>query len=68
MEPTFWTREGPRMQSPDLNPIEFCWKDLKRHSAKLLSFDEVVTEALRIAKGLMLESWLKSFGAVIRFS
>ena len=56
------------MQSPDLNPIEFCWKDLKRHSAKLLSFDEVVTEALRMAKGLMLESWLKSFGAVIRFS
>ena len=61
--------------SPDLNPIEFCWKDLKRHLAKLLSFDEVVTEASRIANELMLEKrfsyaryWLKSFGAVIGFS
>lgn len=42
--------------SPDLNPIEFFWKDLKRYPAKLLSFDEAVTEASRIANELLMRS------------
>lgn len=31
--------------SPDLNPIEFEWKDMKKELAKFLSFDEVVRNA-----------------------
>ncbi len=58
--------------SPDLNPIEFEWKDVKRELAKFLNFDEVVRNAKNIAEGLMKErkysytrSWLEKFGECI---
>lgn len=58
--------------SPDLNPIEFEWKDMKRELAKFLSFDEVVRNAKSIAEMLMKErkhryvrSWLEKFGECI---
>ena len=28
--------------SPDLNPIEFGWKDLKRELSSILDFDEMI--------------------------
>ena len=31
--------------SPDLNPIEFSWKDIKKELRKILSFDEMVVNA-----------------------
>lgn len=58
--------------SPDLNPVEFLWKDLKRRLAKFLSFDEIVATASEVANDLILErrfsyaeSWLKNFGTTI---
>ena len=58
--------------SPDLNPIEFGWKDMKKELAKFLSFDEVVRNAKSIAEMLMKErkhgyvrSWLEKFGECI---
>lgn len=58
--------------SPDLNPIEFEWKDMKKELAKFLSFDEVVRNAKSIAEMLMkerkhgyLRSWLEKFGKCI---
>ncbi len=58
--------------SPDLNPIEFEWKDMKKELAKFLSFDEVVRNAKSIAEMLMkerkhgyLRSWLEKFGECI---
>ena len=58
--------------SPDLNPIEFEWKDMKRELAKFLNFDEVVGNAKSIAERLMKErkhsytrSWVEKFGSVV---
>ena len=35
--------------SPDLNPIEFGWKDLKRELSKILDFDEMINRSEEIA-------------------
>ncbi len=35
--------------SPDLNPIEFSWKDIKRELRKILSFDEMINNAEQTA-------------------
>jgi transposase len=58
--------------SPDLNPIEFEWKDMKRELAKFLSFDEVERNAKSIAERLMkkrkhryMRSWVEKFGSVV---
>jgi len=59
--------------SPDLNPIEFEWKDMKKELAKFLSFDEVERNVKSIAERLMRErkcsymgSWVEKFGDVVR--
>ena len=59
--------------SPDLNPIEFSWKDLKRELARFLSFDEVERNSISIAERLMKErkhsytrSWIKKFGYALK--
>ena len=40
---------------PDLNPIEFGWKDLKRELAGLLNFDEIVERSIEVALELFGE-------------
>ena len=54
--------------SPDLNPIEFGWKDLKRELAKFVDFDIMVErseeKALELFKERKLsyaENWIKTF-------
>ena len=54
--------------SPDLNPIEFSWKDLKRELAMKLNFDSVVEASEPTALKLFRErkltysaKWIKSF-------
>jgi putative transposase len=39
--------------SPDLNPIEFCWKDMKRELSRILSFDQMVLESREITTKLL---------------
>lgn len=39
---------------PDLNPIEFGWKDLKRELAAILDFDQMVDNAQEMATQLLL--------------
>ncbi|RLI86731.1 MAG: IS630 family transposase [Archaeoglobales archaeon] len=34
---------------PDLNPIEFGWRDLKRELARFLDFDKVVERSIEVA-------------------
>lgn len=41
--------------SPDLNPIEFGWKDVKRELSGILEFDRAVQEAKPIALKLFDE-------------
>ena len=41
--------------SPDLNPIEFGWKDLKRELSKILDFERMVEKSRDIALKLFLE-------------
>jgi len=41
--------------SPDLNPIEFCWKDMKRELSRILSFDQMVLESKEITSNLLHE-------------
>lgn len=41
--------------SPDLNPIEFCWKDVKRELSGILEFDRAVQEAKPTAIKLFRE-------------
>lgn len=54
--------------SPDLNPIEFGWKDLKRELAAKLKFDEMIDAsgptALRLfeeRKNTYTAHWVESF-------
>ncbi len=54
--------------SPDLNPIEFGWKDLKRELAAKLKFDEMINASGPTALKLFKERkntytthWVKSF-------
>ncbi len=35
--------------SPDLNPIEFGWKDLKRELSGIHNFDEAISKCINIA-------------------
>lgn len=39
--------------SPDLNPIEFAWKDLKRELSAILNYDQAIQEAEGKALQLM---------------
>ncbi len=39
--------------SPDLNPIEFGWKDLKRDLCKFLDFDEAIGMSEELALKIM---------------
>ena len=55
--------------SPDLNPIEFGWKDLKRELGALLDFDQMIQQAQEQAmdlfyqrKGSYSKYWTKKFG------
>jgi transposase len=41
--------------SPDLNPIEFGWKDLKRELSSVLDFDEMIERS----EGIALELFRK---------
>jgi putative transposase len=41
--------------SPDLNPIEFCWKDVKRELAGILDFDGMVRESRGVTMRLLEE-------------
>lgn len=54
--------------SPDLNPIEFGWKDLKQELSSILDFDKMIERSESIALGLFgnrkysySESWVKEF-------
>lgn len=54
--------------SPDLNPIEYLWKDTKRETAKFRNFDDAVPKipdiALRIVKERKMsysEKWRTKF-------
>ncbi len=38
--------------SPDLNPIEFSWKDVKKELSRWLDFDTMVENAVPVAMGL----------------
>ncbi|MHC1584588.1 MAG: hypothetical protein ACXQTM_08225 [Methanosarcinales archaeon] len=37
------------LYSPDLNPIEFGWKDLKRELSNILDFDEMIKSCEGVA-------------------
>ena len=54
--------------SPDLNPIEFGWKDFKREISKYTRFDEAIEAAQECAllifhskKDGYSRSWVKQF-------
>jgi len=54
--------------SPDLNPIEFGWKDTKRELSMVLNFDETVKQCKEITlrmfhdkKERYTSHWLRSF-------
>jgi len=56
--------------SPDLNPIEFGWKDMKRELAALLDFNlmvessrEKALELFRQRKGSYSRQWIQTFMA-----
>ncbi|RLG23095.1 hypothetical protein DRN85_09995 [Methanosarcinales archaeon] len=42
--------------SPDLNPIEFGWKDLKRELSNILDFDEMTERSESTALDLRLNA------------
>jgi len=41
--------------SPDLNPIEYGWKDLKRELSSILDFDEMIERSERVALNIFGE-------------
>ena len=41
--------------SPDLNPIEFLWKDAKRKTSRYPHFDDVIEQVTDIAHQLLKE-------------
>jgi len=54
--------------SPDLNPIEFSWKDMKRELNSCSDFDEVIENAEKVAlqtmkkgKGGYSKKWRENF-------
>lgn len=54
--------------SPDLNPIEFGWKDLKRELCGILDFDELISkckntalEFFRMRKLSYSSYWINKF-------
>ncbi len=54
--------------SPDLNPIEFGWKDFKREISKYTDFDEAIEDAQDCALQIFYsnkdgysKSWIKQF-------
>ena len=57
--------------SPDLNPIEFGWKDFKREIAKYTNFNEAILKSHDCALGLFYskkdgysKSWIERFLSV----
>jgi transposase len=58
--------------NPDLNPIEFGWKDLKRNLAGFLEFDEMINHCEEAALNLFCtrkdsysKKWLEKFDGVL---
>ena len=54
--------------SPDLNPIEFSWKDIKRELARILDYDTMVEKSKDIAISIFNERkysysryWIEKF-------
>lgn len=59
--------------SPNLNPIEFSWKDLKHEINQYVSFDEagekvidILLDCMKSRKRTYAGSWLEKFGKYVK--